>query len=358
MSALCANPVSELLSKYEVNPTACLAVEDGRIVVHIPEYQFILRASPSLLTIIMALVDKSANRHAELEATYCLASINDSLELLLESKVVIPKGTGNPIVDSWRDWGRPAWLLHLASKDPRYAVTMEEKEKAIREILTAPMPRPYKCCCNATDSEALPSPARLNHARVGPIFLRRRTCRSYLDGPITKKDLSTILFYTGGTKSERDTDVFGRVLIKCAPSPGARHPTELYPVIRNCSGLLPGIYHYCSRHHALTQIQHGEMRDFLADALLQQTYFIDAGLCCFFTCVVSRLMWKYKSPRIYRLAYLEVGHYCQNLLLAGTALGLGVYCTAALADSLIEKALEIDGVEECLLYAAGAGIPS
>lgn len=100
------------------------------------------------------------------------------------------------------------------------------------------------------------------------------------------------------------------------------------------------------------------MREFLAEALLQQTYFIDAGLCCFFTCVVSRLMWKYKSPRAYRLAHLEAGHYCQNLLLAGTALGLGVYCTAAIADSVIEKALGIDGVEECLLYAAGAGVPS
>jgi SagB-type dehydrogenase family enzyme len=358
MPAICANPISDLLASYEVNPTVCLAIEDGVIVIHIPEHKVILRASPSVLTIIAALVDRSANHHAELEATYCLASISDSLELLLEWKVVIPKGTGNRIVERWRDWGRPAWLLHLASKDTLYAVTIEEKERATREILTAPMPRPYKCGCNVVNSEALPSPGKLNHPRVGPTFLRRRTHRSYLDAPITKKDLSTVLFYAAGTIFEHDTDVFGHVLKKCAPSPGARHPTELYPVIRNCSGLLPGIYHYCSLHHALTPLRQGETREFLSDALLQQTYFIDAGLCCFFTCVVSRLMWKYKSPRIYRLAHLEAGHYCQNLLLAATALGLGVYCTAAIADSLIEKALDIDGVEECLLYAAGAGVPS
>src|SRR5262245_60917899 len=105
MQVICANPISDLLSRYEVNPTVCLAIVYGVIVIHIPECKVIFRASPSVLTIITALIETSENRHGELGATYSLSSIRESLGLLLESKIVIPKGTGNRIVVSWRDWG-------------------------------------------------------------------------------------------------------------------------------------------------------------------------------------------------------------------------------------------------------------
>ena len=52
---------------------------------------------------------------------------------------------------------------------------------------------------------------------------------------------------------------------------------------------------------------------------------------------------------------LEAGHVCQTFCLAATWLGLAPFCSMALADAAIEKALGLDGVSESVLYAAGVG---
>jgi hypothetical protein len=46
---------------------------------------------------------------------------------------------------------------------------------------------------------------------------------------------------------------------------------------------------------------------------------------------------------------IEAGHFCQTFCLVGTALRLAPFCTAALADSIIERDLRIDGVTESVL---------
>jgi SagB-type dehydrogenase family enzyme len=74
------------------------------------------------------------------------------------------------------------------------------------------------------------------------------------------------------------------------------------------------------------------------------------------TAVFPRNMWKYTYPRSYRSVLLDAGHLCQTLCLVATWLGLAPFCTAALADSLIERDLEIDGITESAIYAAGVGV--
>jgi nitroreductase len=53
---------------------------------------------------------------------------------------------------------------------------------------------------------------------------------------------------------------------------------------------------------------------------------------------------------------LDAGHLCQTFLLVATSLGLAPFCTAALADSAIERDLRIDGVNESVIYACGVGV--
>ena len=65
--------------------------------------------------------------------------------------------------------------------------------------------------------------------------------------------------------------------------------------------------------------------------------------------------WRYEFPRAYRGVLLDAGHLCQTFCLVSTALGLAPFCTAALADSLIEKDLGLDGVTESVIYACGVG---
>jgi len=73
------------------------------------------------------------------------------------------------------------------------------------------------------------------------------------------------------------------------------------------------------------------------------------------TAVFSREQWKYPTARAYRVIQLDAGHLCQTFCLVATWLGLAPFCTAALADTRIEKTLGIDGISESVIYAAGVG---
>ena len=77
----------------------------------------------------------------------------------------------------------------------------------------------------------------------------------------------------------------------------------------------------------------------------------------FFTSIFARILWRYPYARAYRAALIESGHVCQTFLLAATSLGLAPFSVMALADSVIERDLGIDGIRESVLYAAGVGRP-
>ena len=73
------------------------------------------------------------------------------------------------------------------------------------------------------------------------------------------------------------------------------------------------------------------------------------------TAVFARAQWRYGYPRAYRSILAEAGHLAQTFCLVATSLNLAPFCTLALADSVIERDLQIDGVSESVVYAAGAG---
>ena len=86
-----------------------------------------------------------------------------------------------------------------------------------------------------------------------------------------------------------------------------------------------------------------------------QTWFKDAAAVFFMTAVFAREQWRYSSPRAYRAVLIDAGHLCQTFCLVATWLELAPFCTMALADSTIERALGIDGISESVIYAAGVG---
>jgi SagB-type dehydrogenase family enzyme len=250
-----------------------------------------------------------------------------------------------------------AWLLHRLSTDVEYATAAAEQLAAVErfEVTAPPAPPVFRCQCAGNPTVDLPQPRRGLGSSLTDVLLARRTCRAFTEQPMALQQLAEILFYTGGWLLREEVPYFGEVLKKCAPSPGARHTIELYPVLARSKDPPPGIYHYCVQHHRLVRVSDRDPREFAHTALLKQEYLSDAPVVFLLTCVVDRLMWKYKTPRAYRHAHLEAGHYCENLVLCATALGLGAFQTGAIADSLIEDALGIDGEREFVIYAAGAG---
>jgi SagB-type dehydrogenase family enzyme len=326
------------LEDYALNPELIVSFERGAVRLTVPAQHRVLRCEPSVLRILNAFADRSGQVLAALHEEFTAESLRDVFGILQAHEVLVSTPTASTFAEAWEEWGEPAWFFHLMTQNTRFA------------------PSRYKCSCHTGASVVpLPSPDRLGRRDVSEVLVSRRTCREFSEDPLSLNEVANLLYYTGGLLFEHDTIAYGTVLKKCAPSPGARHSTELYPAIVNCEGVQRGLYHYCVEHHALTAIAELDTPRLLRAALVNQEYFEAASMTVFFTCVVARLQWKYKVPRVYRLAHLEVGHYCQNFLLTATALRRGAFCTGALADSVIEAALGVDGKDEFVLYAAGAG---
>jgi len=67
-----------------------------------------------------------------------------------------------------------------------------------------------------------------------------------------------------------------------------------------------------------------------------------------------RCMVKYRN-RAMRYIPMDLGHVCQNVQLASTALSLGSCPIGAFFDDDINRLIEIDGEDETVLYLVTVG---
>ena len=342
-------------SRYVANPEAVIVFEAGGARVRLPRLHqtFDLDQNAACLLTAIASPDPDMAIGALLEH-FTAKSIERALAVLRRHRLLVPRR--KPSRAAWQEWGPLAWASHLDMRNVPFALSQQEQATVTRQVAATPPPSVYKCTCKSVRrSHRLPAPEAITNVEFTRVFLNRRTCRNFSRRTVSLQALSTVLFHAAGAVFELDTDDFGTVLLKCAPSPGARHATEVYPLINRCGSLGRGLYHYCVKHHRLNLIS-AIPKGFLRKALLNQPYFEDASAVFFFTNVVARAMWKYRSSRVYRLLHFEVGHYCQNLLLSATALGLATFQTGAFDDAYIERALHADERTEFAMYVAGIGV--
>jgi SagB-type dehydrogenase family enzyme len=187
------------------------------------------------------------------------------------------------------------------------------------------------------------------------VLLGRRTWRGFGKAPATLEALAQLLDLTWGVRFWGDAASGDPVAFKTSPSAGARHPIEAYLLALRVKGLARGLYHYVPDTKELEQLRPGATPLQLEGYLAGQWPYRSAAFVVFMTGVVARELWRYDHPRSFRTMLLDAGHLCQTFCLVATWLGLAPFCTAALADSRIERDLGLDGVSEILLYAAGAG---
>jgi SagB-type dehydrogenase family enzyme len=187
--------------------------------------------------------------------------------------------------------------------------------------------------------------------------MRRGTCRNFAKRRLPRRSLETIVTLAFGRLGYLDGGPYGkRLLHRSAPSGGARHPLECYVIARSVEGLRRGTYHYSVRKNALVQIGRVPTDQQVSRFGLGQDWLREAGAIFLLTAVFARSQWKYRNSRAYRVLLLDIGHACQNVLLLGTALGLGTFCTAAIDDEAIDRYLGLDGISEGVLYLAAVGV--
>ena len=183
------------------------------------------------------------------------------------------------------------------------------------------------------------------------VLMKRRSIRSFSSRPVTKGELSFLLWASTGVQRREHGDDF-----RTAPSAGALYPIETYIVVNNVENLEKGLYHYNIEEHALEELELGDFGEVLAQAALGQEMLATAPLVFIWTAIFARSKWKYRQ-RAYRYVYLDAGIIGENLALSATGIGFGACQIGAFFDDEINEILGVDGSMESAVLLSVTGRP-
>ena len=321
-----------------------------------------IRATADPLAVCVLALLTAPRRIEEIAALlpeFSLRSVRKTLaqlkDLTFLEEVSLATRRRNRAMQLWSPWGIEARLFHWATKDVHYVKDAEEMARLERRRLAqAPQPQFFK---HYPRKAQIPLPsAQLGQIEPLATVLRaRRTHRLFTETPLALAHLATLLKLTWGVTAYLELPRMGRVPLKTSPSGGARHPIEVYVAAFRVAGLRPGLYHYSTDRHQLELLRRGSLAS-RAEAYCGNQWWTGTAAALFLmTAVFVRTMWRYPFSRALRVIYLDAGHLCQTFCLVATGLGLAPFCTAALADSLIERDLGLDGIRESVIYVAGVG---
>jgi SagB-type dehydrogenase family enzyme len=202
----------------------------------------------------------------------------------------------------------------------------------------------------------LPNPKELElgNKDFNKILEQRSSVRAYSDKALSQEELSYLLWTTQGVKSVKETERISYT-VRTVPSAGSRHPFETYLMINNVEGMKKGLYFFDAKKHALIALNLSpELLEHIWVACHRQDMVMNCAVNFIWTALPYRTSWRYQE-RAYRYLYLDAGHVCQNLYLAGEAIDCGVCAIGAYMDEFINEYIGVDGEEEFVIYIASLG---
>src|SRR5579862_767977 len=191
----------------------------------------------------------------------------------------------------------------------------------------------------------------------------RRTVRTFVETPpVHLTEVATLLRWVWGAHGTTRLAGNDTGLRRTSPGGGALHPIEVYPVVMRVEGLEPGVYHYLGGEHVLESVaalDEGSARTLVEQAAAGQWFFAQAAVAFVMTARFRRSFRKYqRHPKIYRAVFLDAGHLSQTFYLLCTELGLGPWITAALDETVLERALGLQPLDEGVVAVCGCGRPA
>ena len=157
---------------------------------------------------------------------------------------------------------------------------------------------------------------------------QRTSVRQYSQQPLSLEELSLLLWLTQGVKEVTKRPV----TLRTVPSAGARHAFETYILANHVSGLAPGVYRFAAIEHTLLEVNlSADIGEKLEEACHRQKMVTRSAATFFWAAVTERMTWRY-IERGFRKLHLDAGHICQNLYLAGEAIGCGTCAIHAFDD--------------------------
>jgi SagB-type dehydrogenase family enzyme len=216
------------------------------------------------------------------------------------------------------------------------------------------MPSQYK---TYTEAVRIPLPwPRLNEGpSIWEVMRRRRSVRAYTGESMSLEELSQLLWATQGVR-ETVAGPYVEFKLRTAPSAGGLYPIETYIYADRIKCLKKGIYHYVIGDHQLELIREGDYSREIRAGALDQRIAQQAAVVFIWSAVFQRSKWKYLQ-RAYRYVFLDAGHIAQNLALAAEALDCGSCQIGAIYDDEMNALLELDGVNESVIYMSSIAKP-
>ena len=251
---------------------------------------------------------------------------------------------------AWGMWRPEAAFFHLSTKDVPYVSPVRSEARLRSKATFERLPSPLKRLGAPRIALPLLNPSD----DLTRTLLDRRTWRRFGRGRIDIGQLARLLALTWGVQQWVQIPGQGKLALKTSPSGGARHSIEAYVLATDVDGLPAGLYHYDPDGHALEKLRRARGARISA-YVPHQKWYDKASVLVLMTAIFARAQWRYSYARAYRSILIESGHLGQTFCLLATSLGLAPFCTGALADSIIERDLGIDGVSESVIYACGAG---
>ena len=133
--------------------------------------------------------------------------------------------------------------------------------------------------------------------------------------------------------------------MRFVPSGGGMCSSDLYVLVWNVEGLVPGVYHYDGRQHRLEQLRPGSPIDALREAVPSTVRFDRSGFAIVQTAQLQRVFSKYGN-RAYRYVHLDAGVMTKSLRLTASSLRLPSTVIGQFVDDGIANLLEIAPAQE------------
>ena len=240
----------------------------------------------------------------------------------------------------------PAELFHEASKlHPvlahrqaaglaRLAATPELQTLAARaaranpQLHRHPLPEPQALACSLSDALA-----------------RRASRRDFTPGELGLRTLATLLDAGNGRRDPNRRTV---------PSGGALYPLEVFVAVHGVAGVPRGVHRYDAHAHALEEHAAGDPWPALERSCPLPGMLAGGACALLVVAIFGRTRFKY-GLRGYRFALLEAGHVVQNIVLAAAALDVPALPWGGFYDAAVDAIVDVDGIEESVVYAVVVG---
>lgn len=272
--------------------------------------------------------------------------------------MLVAAGPDNPEEEGFEtlSWSAPDLWFHRRSTLGERNVTWEHFGPTKWAKGRFPQP-PARTSRFSGEPIALPVPnladCRSQDPPLTAVLEDRVSTRTFDDAhPITVHQLAELLYRAARTRKTLPVGEGEELLSRPYPSGGGIYELELYPVVRNVTGLEAGMYHYDSFDHALRLVALADSQASKAVSQLMKpaaatlTEGAEPQILIVMAARAGRIMWTYEQIG-YAAILKDVGVLMQTIYLVATAMGLGA-CAQGFSDTAaFVAATGADELQEC-----------